>query len=203
MTNSLRRAGWQEDIRIQAWSTFGYLPVVTQRSFDYYLNYHQHLLSQAETFGWAYANVDRLHHLEELKLIRELSESRIQCICWIYIYLRDNHESKWFSQEMQQERNAAMMAGKSLDRPDPDEDDVTTTSTLTSAGGSENGSPNPTHGCPKCGAGLCGTNGCIWGDLSKKKAQKAAKAAIRALVSNHKPGAANKPNNQDEEKNNG
>jgi hypothetical protein len=43
--------------------------------------------------------------MDEMELLRSTVDSRLQAICTLYAYLRDGHQSGWYSSSLQAKRN--------------------------------------------------------------------------------------------------
>jgi hypothetical protein len=80
-STSCKRSGWDDQIRIHTWSTYGYLPVLVMRSLRLYIDIHEHLLKLSTECGWSYITPELDYHVEEMELIRTLADSRIHAIC--------------------------------------------------------------------------------------------------------------------------
>jgi hypothetical protein len=105
-TNAMKRNGVLDQARIAAWATQGFTTRLVTDTLTLYLALHQHLLGMAnERKPWAYIWVEVDHHVEELELIRQTSESRLQCLGSVYIYLRDISETNWHCNSLQNKRN--------------------------------------------------------------------------------------------------
>jgi hypothetical protein len=92
-TNTLKKAGWTDPDAIKAWATGGYLTKLIQDTMDSWILLHQHFLGLAttENVPWSYVQVEIDHHVEELEMIRNTQDSRIQALFSNYAYLRDGH----------------------------------------------------------------------------------------------------------------
>jgi viroplasmin and RNaseH domain-containing protein len=174
-TNMCKRAGWVDTIRTEAWASNGYLPRIVASSLEYYISLHQHLMEMAVTHDdtWDFVKVEREHHVEELELIRSTSDSRLQAICALYAYLRDGHQSGWYSSSLQAKRNLELM-GKRIS--------PTNYMAAFHEKQASQGDAGPSC-CIKCGTciHLGGSGNCPWGNLPDGQAKKAGAKALRGL----------------------
>jgi hypothetical protein len=172
--NVLKRAGWSDMDAINAWAVGGYFTKMIRDSMDAWIALHQHLLGMAttENVPWDYVQVEISHHVEELELLRNTQDSRLQALCANYIYLRDGHAGSWHSTSLQYKRNAEIfskVAESDYCRPFAEH-----------AGGAVKSFP----GCGHCGT-ILHTGGklqCPWKKFSKKKAKVKANATLLALA---------------------
>jgi viroplasmin and RNaseH domain-containing protein len=189
-TNSCKRAGWMDAIRIEAWSTNGYLPRIVLSTMEYYISLHQHLMEMAtaQNDSWLFVKVELDHHVEELELIRSIADSRIQAICSLYAYLRDGHQSGWYSSSLQAKRNMELFG-----KVGSSQSSVSTAMTDGDAGPSC---------CIKCGTclHLGGSPNCPWANLPDAQARKSGTKALRGLSQgNLKKGKGAKSKDDDSE----
>ncbi len=84
--NILKRAGWTDMDAINAWGVGGYFTKLVRDTMDAWIALHQHLLGLAttENVPWAYVQVEIDHHAEELELLRNTHDSRLQALCAHY-----------------------------------------------------------------------------------------------------------------------
>jgi hypothetical protein len=114
------------------------------------------------------------HHVEEMEVIRNTCDSRLQCLCALYCYLRDGQTNNWHSNSLQYKRNMEVYSRVS--------DGGSTSSQV---------EDTPTTGgysmlvCEKCKTCLHtgGRLGCPWGHLGDDRARKEAAKALRGLSS--------------------
>jgi hypothetical protein len=172
--NVLKRAGWSDMDAINAWAVGGYFTKMIRDSMDAWIALHQHLLGMAttENVPWDYVQVKIDHHVEELELLRNTQDSRLQALCANYIYLRDGHAGSWHSTSLQYKRNAEIfskVADPDFCRP-----------FVEHAGSSVKAFP----GCGHCGTIIHtgGKSQCPWKKFSKKKAKLKANATLHALA---------------------
>jgi hypothetical protein len=106
--NALKQASWTNMEAINAWDVRGYFMKMLCNTMDAWIALHQHLLGLAitENVPWAYVQVEINHHVEELELLRNAQDSRLQALCANYIYVRDGHAGSWLSTALQNKRNA-------------------------------------------------------------------------------------------------
>jgi hypothetical protein len=172
--NVLKRAGWTDMDAINAWGVGGYFTKLVRDTMDAWIALHQHLLGLAttENVPWAYVQVEIDHHVEELELLRNTQDSRLQALCANYTYVRDGHAGSWHSTSLQYKRNAEIftkVADADYCKPFSEH-----------AGGSVKSFP----GCTHCGT-ILHTGGkiqCPWKKFSKKKAKTKANASLLALA---------------------
>jgi hypothetical protein len=153
--NAFIRAGWTDPLRIDAWAQGGYFLRIARDSLDFYLSLHQHLMGLAttENVPWSYVQVEIDHHVEELDLIRNSQDSRIQAMLGLYAYLRDGVATNWHSSSLQYKRNLDTMA---------------------LCGGEPQGRDCLPLTCAKCQTALHsgGKGNCPWRNLSDASAKK-------------------------------
>jgi hypothetical protein len=172
--NVLNCAGWTDMDAINAWAAGGYFTKMVRGSMDAWIALHQHLLGLAttENVPWAYVQVEIDHHAEELELLRNTQDSRLQALCANYIYVRDGQAGSWHSTSLQYKRNAEIftkVADSDFCKPYSEH-----------AGGAVKTFP----GCTHCGTMLHsgGKLQCPWKKFSKKKAKLKANAALHAIA---------------------
>jgi hypothetical protein len=90
--NVLKRAGWTDMDAINTWAVGGYFTKMIRDTMDAWIALHQHLLwlATTENVPWAYVQVEIDHHVEELELLRNTQDSRLQALCANYTYVRDS-----------------------------------------------------------------------------------------------------------------
>jgi hypothetical protein len=168
-----KRAGWTDLARVEAWAHGGYYTRIIRDTMDGYLSLHQHLLGLATSDArWEYTKVEIEHHVEEMEIIRNTHDSRLQCLCGLYCYLRDGQLNNWHSNSLQYKRNMDVYSKVS--------------DTGSVASGTEeygNMSCLPPATCAKCKSCLHGGGRahCPWGHLRDKRARKEAAKALRKL----------------------
>jgi len=167
--NILERAGWNDTAIILAWATNGYYARIVRESIDAWIALHQHLLvlTLTEQMPWAYVQVEIDHHVEELQIIRNTHDSRLQALCGIYAYLRDGKASSWHSTALQYKRNSQVFSQVGRD-------DVSDVSNDLSA----------FHGCSHCQTTLHPGDklSCPWKGASKNAARKKGIATLKVLA---------------------
>jgi hypothetical protein len=173
-TNTLKKAGWTDPEAIEAWATGGYLTKLIRDTMDSWISLHQHFLGLAttENVPWSYVQVEIDHHVEELEMIRNTQDSRIQALFSIYAYLRDGHAGSWHSTSLQYKRNTEIYTRVA------DQDDYE------KPAGVVEGFNKSFPGCQHCGT-LIHTGGraqCPWKKLSKKNAKLKANAALQCMA---------------------
>jgi hypothetical protein len=112
------------------------------------------------------------HHVEEMEIIRNTHDSRLQCMCGVYCYLRDGQLNNWHSNSLQYKRNMDVYSKVS--------------DTGSVASGTEeygNISCLPPATCAKCKSCLHGGGQahCPWGHLGDERARKGADKALHKL----------------------
>jgi hypothetical protein len=140
---------------------------------DNYLSLHQHLLGLATSDApWKYTQVEIDHHVEEMEVIRNTCDSRLQCLCALYCYLRDGQANNWHSNSLQYKRNMEVFSK------------VSDVGSEVSIEDSPSSGYNM-HVCKKCKTCLHtgGHLNCPWGHLGDEKAKKEAAKALRGLSS--------------------
>jgi len=124
---------------------------------DFYLSLHQHLmgLATSDNVPWSYVQIELEHHVDELDLIRNSQDSRLQAILALYAYLRDGVASNWHSSSLQYKRNLDVMASRG-------------------GGEEESGGDSMNLSCFKCQTALHigGRGNCPWRNLSDLSARK-------------------------------
>jgi hypothetical protein len=165
--NVLKRAGWTDEDAINAWAIGGYYTKMVRDSMDAWIALHQHFLGLATTerVPWSYVQVEIDHHVEELEMIRNTQDSRLQALCAIYAYLRDGHAGSWHSTSLQYKRNTAIYTK------------VESADSCAIAPGQS------FPGCSHCGTIMHtgGKSQCPWKNHSKKKAKLKANSALLNL----------------------
>jgi hypothetical protein len=112
------------------------------------------------------------HHVEELELLRNTQDSRLQALCANYIYVRDGHAGSWHSTSLQYKRNAEIftkVADADYCKPYSEHSGVAVKSF---------------PGCAHCGTIIHtgGKSQCPWKKFSKKKAKLKANATLHAIA---------------------
>lgn len=194
-TSGCKQSGWTDPFRMHAWSTQGFLPVMTRASLAYYIALHEHLDELTTKVGWSYAKVELDYFVQELHLIRLLATSRINCLGSLYCFLRDMKAKKWYSHEVQDARNQEFAAHKDGSLP------------LADSGGLGGGpAPPPSSDspliCPHCRTMLHGADShtCPWKGQSTEKARTNAARALRQLGTGAKSPSPGKKVNKDQDK---
>jgi hypothetical protein len=82
--NTCKRSGWVDTHRIEACATTGYLTKIVMETLNWYISLHQHLLEMGSE-SWAFAITEKEYHVEEMEVIRNTSDSRLQCMCSLYV----------------------------------------------------------------------------------------------------------------------
>jgi hypothetical protein len=110
--NVLRRAGWTDPGLIKAWAISGYYARVVRDSMEAWIALHQHLLvlSLTDHMPWEYVQVEIDHHVEELEVIDNTHDSRLQALCGIYAYLYDGQAGSWHSTSLKVKENAQVFS---------------------------------------------------------------------------------------------
>jgi hypothetical protein len=125
-SNAMKHDGVVDVTRISAWATRGFATRLVTDTLNLYLALHQHFMGMAnEQKPWEYIRVEVDHHVEELELIRQTSECRLQCLGAVYIYLRDMSEKTWHYNSLQSKRNMELYSrttGTSWDRDESDDE---------------------------------------------------------------------------------
>jgi hypothetical protein len=155
---------------IEAWSSGGFVYVISQRSIEHYVSFLQHLLLINGAYGWD--EVQRLidHHINKWALMRSNSTSRLQAICQIYALLRDGADAKWVSPSVEAKKLTSLF----------------TRVMALEAGGTRgavgaSGSPRFPI-CDRCGTILHGTNPCPFSLGSPASAKKKGQQMLRKLA---------------------
>jgi hypothetical protein len=175
--NVLRRAGWTEPGLIKAWATSGYYARVVRDSMEAWIALHQHLLvlSLTDHMPWEYVQVEIDHHVEELEVIRNTHDSRLQALCGIYAYLRDGQAGSWHSTSLQYKRNAQVFSQAATGGQDGTDGSMSDMSSVRLS---------PFAGCPHCGTNThIGDKAlCPWKTLSKTQARKKGSLVLRSMA---------------------
>jgi hypothetical protein len=139
---------------------------ISHVSLDAYVSLHMHLMNVTLSYcGWEYARMELEHHTKKLATIRSMYQTRLQIVCHVYCYLRDQCKSKWQSFDIQSLQLHLLMGQF---------EDCVMPNSCPPIGG--------LSGCMHCKSNLhvgCCAN-CPWTPLSSKKAQSCAKAASQA-----------------------
>jgi hypothetical protein len=168
--NSCKRGGWHDQNQIEAWAQGGHFTRIVRDTMNWYLALHQHLMGLAVSEApWSYVQVEVDHHVEELEVIRNTQDSRLQALCGLYVYLREGQSSNWHSTSLQYKRNVEIFTKSS---------DAGSISSESMAGSVS------FIGCAHCGTSLHlgGKDKCPWGYLQPVKARKEGNKAIRCLA---------------------
>jgi hypothetical protein len=169
--NACKRGGWLDKGQVEAWAQGGHYTRIVRDTMDWYLSLHQHLMGLATTEApWSYVQIEIDHHVEEMEVIRNTQDSRLQALCSLYAYLRDGQASNWHSTSLQYKRNVEIYARSS---------DTLSTSSESLGNGSAS-----FIGCSYCGTTLHlgGKDKCPWGYLQPPKARKEGNKALRCLA---------------------
>ena len=176
LASVLYHAGYDETVA-EDWATTSILYRMGCDSQYYYIQLHEHILSKCfdeETecnFENAKLEID-LHSAELIRL-RNLWPSRIQMICAIYAYLRDQSEKSFRSEKLQEKRQAIQYAAmkkqaakmeemlKKLNNPQKNPG---------TPGGNEGQRDRCWH-CQQRGIHGNGKAGCLWKDLPSEEAK--------------------------------
>ena len=75
---------------------------IARDSLHSYMSLLNHLAGVNNTRGWEACITQLKHHADKLSLIRGKYRHRVQMICRIYTYLRDNQSKNWMSLKLQQ-----------------------------------------------------------------------------------------------------
>jgi hypothetical protein len=169
--NVLQRAGYADPRLIEAWATNGFYGRITRDSMNSWIALHQHLLvlTLTDNMPWHYVQVEIDHHVEELQIIRNTHDSRLQALCGIYAYLRDGHAGNWHSTSLQYKRNTQLFshAGR---------DDASISDVSNDQGNFD--------GCSHCSTRLHAGDklSCPWKGISRNLARKKGLAALKTLA---------------------
>lgn len=170
--NACKRGGWLDQGQVEAWAQGGHYTRIVRDTMDWYLSLHQHLMGLATTEApWSYVQIEIDHHVEEMEVIRNTQDSRLQALCSLYAYLRDGQASNWHSTSLQYKRNVEIYARSSGD-------------TMSISSESLGAGSASFVGCSHCGTTLHlgGKDKCPWGYLQPVKARKEGNKALRCLA---------------------
>jgi hypothetical protein len=170
--NSCKRGGWLDQGQVEAWAQGGHYTRIVRDTMDWYLSLHQHLMGLATTEApWSYVQIEIDHHVEEMEVIRNTQDSRLQALCSLYAYLRDGQASNWHSTSLQYKRNVEIYARSTGD-------------TMSISSDSLGAGSASFVGCSHCGTTLHlgGKDKCPWGYLQPVKARKEGNKALRCLA---------------------
>ena len=159
---------WEEDIKLM-WSQGGYIFRISFAIVQNYLSLLQHLIVTGATLEWDETKETMDFFLRKISMIRDAATCRIQCMCRIYIFLRDGALANWRFGEFEAVKLRAMQkkCAKLQATPvDPSSSQV----------------PKAPGVCKKCGTGLHGSNSCPFSEMTGKEAKKAAKKLILGLA---------------------
>jgi hypothetical protein len=158
--------GYEYDVATEYASLSPYLKI-SQVSMQSYISLHLHLLSIAVNEGYEEAKLELAHHCKKMRRIRERYHTRLQVMCHLYCYLRDQKRNRWQSLEIQklrldQARKFLPFVPASLVPP--------------ASAGSD-------YRCAHCRTCIHtgGKKSCPWRNLSVKKAISAAKQALSQI----------------------
>jgi hypothetical protein len=155
--------GYDYEVATEYASLSPYLKI-SQVSLQNYISLHLHLLSIAVNEGYDEAKMELAHHCKKLRRIRERYHTRLQVMCHLYCYLRDQKRNRWQSLEIQKLR--LDQARRSLAFTPADIAPPTESSS--------------DYRCPHCRTSIHsgGKRTCPWRNLTVKKAISAAKTAL-------------------------
>jgi hypothetical protein len=142
---------------------------ISQASLEAFTNLHMHLVGVSLNRGWEFAQMELEYHTKKLAAIRAVYQTRLQIVCHVYCYLRDQSKAGWQSLAIQGLQLKTLMS--QLDEP-------------STAGNLACGPGGGFTGCIHCKSCLHvgGRANCPWSRLSAKKAQTSAKAAYRKVA---------------------
>jgi hypothetical protein len=138
-----------------------------------YIGLHMHLLNVALRHGWDHVKSELKYHVEKLKEIRALYQSRLQVLSHNYCYLRDLQTQKWQTFGIQDLRIRELQTSLGVLNP-----------------ATGNGHPAPGQGpgrgqhyCNHCKTNLHPGNkaSCLWKGSSASDARKSGATALRRL----------------------
>lgn len=160
--------GYEYQVATEYASLSPYLKI-SQVSLQSYVSLHLHLLSIAMNEGYEEAKMELAHHCKKMRRIRERYHTRLQVMCHLYCYLRDQKRNRWQSLEIQKLRLDQARQSLSFAPATP---------------------PSGDYRCAHCRTCLHtgGKKTCPWRNLPVKKAISAAKQAL-ALVQQMGPEA--------------
>jgi hypothetical protein len=102
--NNIKAVLLAENFSYQAAGTYAssspYLKI-SQASLEAFIGLHLHLFSVSLSRGWDYANMELEHHIKKLASFRSVYQTRLQIVCHIYCYLRDQKKAGWQSLAVQ------------------------------------------------------------------------------------------------------
>jgi hypothetical protein len=98
---------WAPEI-IHSWSQYGFVTRMARDTVEWYHHLIQHLLSLSFTVGWDVAKEKLKFHVKNLDRIRTDANTRLECLCKNYAYLRDGHSEDWRSAKLDHKRLLAM-----------------------------------------------------------------------------------------------
>jgi hypothetical protein len=74
---------------------------ISQASLKAFIRLHLHLFSVSLAQGWDYASMELEHHIKKLASFWAVYQTRLQIVCHIYCYLRDQKKAGWQSLAVQ------------------------------------------------------------------------------------------------------
>jgi hypothetical protein len=161
--------GYDYEVASEYASLSPYLKI-SQVSLQSYVSLHLHLLSIAVNEGYDEAKMELAHHCKKMRRIRERYHTRLQVMCHLYCYLRDQKRNRWQSLEIQKLR---------LDQARRLLPFVSPSAALPSDNPASPGITSD-YRCPHCRTSIHsgGKKSCPWRNLTVKKAISAAKQAL-------------------------
>lgn len=164
--------GYDYEVATEYASLSPYLKI-SQVSLQSYISLHLHLLSIAVNEGYEEARLELAHHCKKMRRIRERYHTRLQVMCHLYCYLRDQKRNRWQSLEIQKLR---------LDQARMFLPFVPASIPATATGNTNPGS-NADYRCPHCKTCMHsgGKKSCPWRSLTVKRAIYAAKQALHQV----------------------
>jgi hypothetical protein len=137
-----------------------------------YIGLHMHLLAIALHHGWEHSKVELMYHVNKLKEIRSLYQTRLQVLAHNYCYLRDLLSQRWQTFGIQDLRIRELQTSLGV---------ISSTKTSTTSLGASG--DRGRHYCNQCKTNLHPGNktSCLWKTFSASDARKAGSTALRQL----------------------
>jgi hypothetical protein len=149
----LKNEGWPAH-QAAIWSLAGFLARIAQDSLEYYADLHVSLLVTAmQTGGWDLTKQSLEYWVRTFDEARTSQQTRLQCMCALYIVLRDGSTEHWQPRELMLQQHMKM--AKQIQPSEP-----------------------TTLFCTKCQTSVHGGGTCPWSNKTDAKARELGRQAL-------------------------
>jgi len=167
----LGRFPWPEEL-IEAWSFGSLITRLSRDCADLYVRLLENLVGIAKEGNWPMAQTELEHYVNEFALVRRTAPTRINCLCRIYVLMRDAAETQWRLPKLESKKLFQLF--KSMEALQ-----VKPPATTNGAGKGEH--PGIVK-CPHCLTYLHLGHVCIWRKCTTKKAREEGKKAQEEML---------------------